>query len=122
MPTILIQIDPERLVDPDLDLRYEIPDLLIARAPDLFGDAGYDYSNSDHMQIFLSTKDLARALQFVLALLDRDRLHSNDLASASTVATSEVSAADAHEFRVVAPVEQRDAIIRRSGSPSRRTP
>lgn len=104
MASIVIRLDPAKLENPDADLRYEIPDRLARRSGGLIRDDGYDYeSNEDVMQIYLKTADLALALPQVVAFLETERLHGNQLALAAQVGISESDASAAAEFRVVFP-------------------
>ncbi|HSZ58350.1 MAG TPA: hypothetical protein VK797_21980 [Tepidisphaeraceae bacterium] len=44
MVTIIVQLDAAKLDNPDLDIRYVLPDLLLSRAGGLLSDGGYDYA------------------------------------------------------------------------------
>ena len=43
MPTIALRLDPRELINPDLDIRYALPDLLVERSGGVLSDDGYDY-------------------------------------------------------------------------------
>lgn len=104
MATLVIRIDPEALEDPDLDIRYEIPDLLEQRSGGLLTDRGYTHDwDTDALLLFLATNDIASALPHVIALLENDRLHGNDLAKASLIGTSPRELEDVEELAVVYP-------------------
>ena len=108
MPSIVIRLDPTQLADPDLDMRYEIPDLLAQRSGGLIADDGYEYETYDldspnALLIFLKTPNIESALPHVLSLIEKDRLCGNDLAPASIVGVSEQNAPEATEYRVVFP-------------------
>lgn len=104
MPTIVIRLDAQKLHDPDLDLRYEIPDILAERSNGLLTDGGYDYESEDSaMHIYLATRDLDRALPLVVNLLESERLHGNGLAVASQIGVSDADVAVSTEFRIVYP-------------------
>jgi hypothetical protein len=60
---LVIRLDAEALENADLDLRYEIPDLLEERSNGLLSDRGYTHEwDTDALLIFLATSDLASAL------------------------------------------------------------
>jgi len=42
VPSIVIQLDPKLLVNPDADLRYLLPDLIVERSQGSIADDGYD--------------------------------------------------------------------------------
>ena len=113
MATIVIRIDPEALDDPDLDLRYEIPDLLEQRSGGQLSDRGYTHeSDTDALLLFLAASDLSTALPHVITLLENDRLHGNDLATAALVGTSPHELHEVEELAVAYPPASR-AVIRR---------
>ena len=104
MPSMVIRLDPAKLLEPDLDLRYEIPDLLAERSAGLIKDDGYDYErHGTAMQIYLWTSDLNSAVPQVIAFLETEHLHGNRLAEAAQVGISEADASATREFRVVYP-------------------
>jgi hypothetical protein len=104
MPSIVIRLDPEKLQNPNLDLRYDIPDLLAERSAGLIKEDGYDYEpHGDAMQIYLSTSDLNSAVPRVVAFLETEHLYGNHLAHGAQVGISEADGSDAREFRVVYP-------------------
>jgi hypothetical protein len=43
MAMVMLQLDPARLSNPDLDIRYALPDLLVERSSGRLTDDGYDY-------------------------------------------------------------------------------
>ena len=43
MPKIALRLDPGRLENSDLDIRYALPDLLVERPGGALADGGYDY-------------------------------------------------------------------------------
>jgi hypothetical protein len=97
----------------DLDLRYDIPDLLAKRAPGLIADDGYDYeTDGSAMHIYLETSDNAKALPFIITLLENDRMCGNHLADAAMVGVSERAAVDSTEFNVVYPPADSGTVIR----------
>ena len=104
MPSIVIRLEPEKLLNADLDLRYEIPDLLAERSGGLIKDDGYEYeARGNAMQIYLRTPDLESAVPQVVAFLETEHLHGNRLADAAQVGISEADASVTKEFRVVYP-------------------
>src|SRR5262245_19287443 len=103
MPSVVIRLDPARLTDPDIEMRYEIPDMLAERSGGLVESEGYDYEPEGAMQIYLDTADVGRAVPYVIALLENERLHGNHLARAAQVGICEAYTAEALEFQIVYP-------------------
>ena len=51
MQTIIILLDPSKLVNPDLDLRYKIPDCIEEVTDGRIQDNGYDYIDRDRKSV-----------------------------------------------------------------------
>jgi hypothetical protein len=91
MYSIVIKLDPEKLVNPDLDLRYVLPDLLAEKSGNLIRDDGYDYGKkTEHMLVYLTTEDLEKALPIVIDTIENDVVLDNSLKDAVIVAAGEV--------------------------------
>jgi hypothetical protein len=96
----LLQLDPARLSNPDLDIRYVLPDLLIERSAGRLTDDGYDYAGEGSapcLLLFLRTDDVSAAIPGVIEVLKSERVLENDL-SCIPVAVEE-----GDQFRVVHP-------------------
>lgn len=90
MSTILIKLDPTQLANPDLDIRYLLPDAIIERSNGLVEDDGYDYSqNSPAVYIYLRTDDLERGLAFTLEVIEQIPILDNDLRAGTEVGVGE---------------------------------
>jgi hypothetical protein len=104
MPSIIVQLDPNKLANPDLDIRYVLPDLLVAKSAGRLIDDGYDYvetpgdgPGNSFMLLFLRTEDVSAALPGVIATLQSERVLGNDLSAVP------VAVEDDQGFRVVHP-------------------
>lgn len=90
MTTLLLRLDPTQLNNPDLDLRYRLPDLLAERTGGDVAYDGYDYAEhparTHYLVLFLKTSDLDVALPVVLDVIENVRLMGNDLRPAVVVA------------------------------------
>jgi hypothetical protein len=107
MYTILFRLVPDHLNNPDLDIRYLLPDLLAARSDGIIKDDGYDYaSGSNHLHVFVTTTDIKSAMKCILDLIDNVRVLDNDLRRGAAVAIKQ-----AEGFEVVFPPEQAGRIL-----------
>lgn len=65
MQTIVILLDPGKLINPDLDLRYLIPDRIMELTDGAIQDNGYDYIDREGsgplLGIWLETGDAAQS-------------------------------------------------------------
>lgn len=112
MPSIVIRLDPAKLTEPDLDLRYDIPSELAERSAGLLKDDGYDYEDAppNAMLIYLQTSNLDAALPFVISYIETERPFGNDLRTAATVGVSSAEPSDATSFDVVLPAGSAEVI------------
>jgi hypothetical protein len=88
MHTIAIRLNPAQLANPDTDLRYELPDLIIERSGGVLEDDGWGYEGDPpFLVVFLRTTDLQAGLGFVLDAVNNVRVMGNDLRVGCLVAT-----------------------------------
>lgn len=111
MATIAIQLDPQYLANPDLDLRYVLPDTIVSLAKGLVQDDGYEYGlQSNVMFIFLHTTSPAEAIPIVLDVIENTSLLGNDLSTACVVAVSPVDHDEqSQNYSVAFPSDYRSA-------------
>jgi hypothetical protein len=93
MHTIILKLDPEGLENPDLDLRYKLPDLLVERSGRRIEDDGYDYARDGYyppgnapLLLFLKASDLEAALKCIIDVVENTRVLGNDLRKGVVVA------------------------------------
>jgi hypothetical protein len=97
--SIVIKLYPEKLANPDLDLRYLLPDLIVEKSGKLLRDDGYDYgAKTEAMLVYLTTDDVEKALPFVLEVIENETVKGNRLKDAAIVA-----AGDDDNYRIVYP-------------------
>jgi|SRR5687767_246833 hypothetical protein len=80
MATIIIRLDPTKLENPDLDLRYVLPSTLEKASGGLVRDDAYDYDDDDVMLVFLETEQPTEALELVHRFLRDEMVLGNHLA------------------------------------------
>jgi hypothetical protein len=86
MTTITLQLDPSRLENPDLDIRYILPDLLVEKSNGILSDDSYDYvGDSNRLLLFLRAKDPVKGLACVLNVIENERVLGNDLRKVTIV-------------------------------------
>ena len=100
MATVMLQLDPGRLTNADLDIRYVLPDLLVERSSGRLTDDGYDYvgeGSAPCLLLFLRTDDAKAAIPGIIEVLKSERVLENDLSSVP------VAVEDGDHFQVVHP-------------------
>ena len=104
MAEIVIRLNPGALLNPDLDLRYEIPDQLARRSGGVIVDDGYGYEpGTAALHLYFRTTNLALALSEVFAVLEKEVLIGNQLGVGAEVGVCEGPAGQAREFSIVFP-------------------
>jgi hypothetical protein len=100
MATVILQLDPARLRNPDTDIRYVLPDLLVERSSGRLSDDGYDYVGEGFapvLLIFLRTSDPTATIPGVIEALMSERVLDNNLSDVP------IAVEDGGQFRVVHP-------------------
>jgi hypothetical protein len=99
MYTIAIKLYAAHLSNPDLDIRYVLPDLLKERSGGIISDDGYDYVGDDNdLVLFLKATDLQRAVACIQDVITTVPVLGNDLRTGATVAVK-----SGHKYRVIYP-------------------
>jgi hypothetical protein len=80
---IAIKLDPSKLLNPDLDIRYALPELLNEKSKGSIEDNGYDYEpDGNALIIFLKASELQSALAAILDVIKNEKVCENDLIGA----------------------------------------
>ena len=104
MQTIIIVLDPKKMENPDLDIRYLLPERIEEITEGLVRDNGYDYLSNDTMGIWLDTEDADKNVKSIIHLIKTERISDNDLSSTAEVFASEEDCADLDKCRKVYPI------------------
>jgi len=107
MHRIVLKLSPEHLDNPDLDIRYQLPDLLQERSGGIIRDDGCDYAiGSNDLYLFVTTADLEKALTCIRDVIENTRVLDNDLRQATIVAIEKDAG-----FEVVFPTNLAGSIL-----------
>lgn len=96
MQTIIIKLDSRKMINPDLDIRYTLPDRLEKITSGRISDNGYDYISKYELGIWLETDSAEHMFPVVADLIKND----NNLKS-SEIYISDSETAEIHECRKV---------------------
>lgn len=95
MQTILIVLDSAKLQNPDLDLRYLIPDRIEEISNGAIQDNGYDYIDIEGKQggspllgIWLKTESASDNWPIILQLFQSEKFMENDLSKSAEIFVS----------------------------------
>lgn len=103
MQTILIKLDPTRLDNPDLDLRYLVPDTIEEHTGGFITNQGYDYLEDEHHSIgvWLACEDAQAGYVEVVKCLTEKQIMGNDILRSAEIYISEIESADIEECTLV---------------------
>src|SRR5262245_7769319 len=101
MGHIAIRLSPGQMRNPDLDVRYELPELLNKRTDGRIRDDGYDYASADGntLIVYLSCTSPVKEVQEVIKILRDCKVCGNRLLDSAVVGVSE----DSRNFKIVHP-------------------
>ncbi|MDE7206991.1 MAG: hypothetical protein K2N90_07530 [Lachnospiraceae bacterium] len=101
METILIVLDSRKLENPDLDIRYALPDLLQKYTQNEICDNGYDYITNEELGIWLAAKSAKESYGKVLAFFEEHLICRNNLTETVKIYISDKEAADLKDCTLV---------------------
>ncbi len=79
MSSIAIKIDPEKMANPDADLRYVIPERIEEATQKSVTEDGFDYLDDNTMVIFLTTEKPEEGVRAILELLGNEEVLDNKI-------------------------------------------
>ena len=109
MQTIVIVLNPGKHENPDLDLRYQIPDRIEELSGGLIKDNGYDYIDTEDGQpgpllgIWLETESADENWPVIVKLFQEEKFKGNDLSKAAEIFISENDTEDIENCTLVFP-------------------
>lgn len=103
MQTIVVKLDPALLANPDLDLRYEIPEAIEIYTQGKIVERGYDYLEDENnsMTIWLGCDDASVAYLEVLECFKEQKILDNDLTQCVKIYISAEEDADFSQCKLV---------------------
>lgn len=109
MQTIIVKLLPGNLENPDLDIRYHLPDAVKEYTNNRIRDNGYDYldeddeAGGDALGIWLACENAAEDVKDVIALMKQQRICDNDLSRSAEIYISEKESDDINNCRKIYP-------------------
>lgn len=103
MQTIIITLDSRKMDNPDLDIRYILPDRIDEYTDGQIADNGFDYITGDIMGIWLETENASENVDKVISLIESEEILDNDLSRAAEVFVSEEECAELEQCKRVYP-------------------
>lgn len=108
MQTIIILLNPAKLENPDLDLRYCIPERIEELSEGRIMSDGYDFLNTEREQndilaIWLETEDANKNWHLISELFKNESLKGNDLSKSAQIYISQQPEDDLNNCILVYP-------------------
>jgi len=109
MQTIIVLLNPGKLENPNMDLRYSIPDRIEEVSSSLIRSNGYDFIDTEDgepgplMGIWLGTENASENWHIVKELLQSEKFKGNDLSLSAQIYISEKDTDDLKNCMLVFP-------------------
>ena len=105
MSAIVISMDSRKMKNPDLDIRYLLPDRIEEWSGGAVNDDGYEYVDEEGhiLAVWLKTEDAEGWWPKIVELLKTEQFCENDLSRSAQVLISEESGAEFEKCRQVWP-------------------
>ena len=105
MSAIVISMDSRTMENPDLDIRYVLPDRIEEWSGGAVSDDGYDYMDEEGhiLGVWLETENAESWWPKIVELLKTEQFCENDLSRSALVLISEESGAEFEKCRQVWP-------------------
>lgn len=106
METIVIKLNPELLENPDLDLRYTVPDRVEELSDKKIMDNGYDYleGQNNPIGIWMKTESAEQNYQFIIDMLKKEMFLENDLSKSAEIYISKSDCDELENCKKVYPL------------------
>lgn len=93
MQTIIIVLHAERMPNPDLDIRYTLPERIEEYTNHQVTDNGYDYLSNTELGLWLETDDAVNNAEKIIQLISTERFLENDLSQTAEIYISDEACA-----------------------------
>lgn len=105
MQTILIVLHAERMSNPDLDIRYLLPERIEEYTNNSVKDNGYDYLSGTELGLWLETENSANNAEKIIQLIRTETFLENDLSKVAEIYISDEECASFDKCRKIYPMK-----------------
>lgn len=109
MQTIIVVLNPGQLENPDMDLRYSVPDRIEEVSNNVIQSNGYDFVDAEDgqpgplMGIWLETENASENWPIISNLFQEEKFIGNDLSKSAQIYISENDTDDLENCTLVYP-------------------
>ena len=105
MQTIIIVLNPKEMSNPDLDIRYALPDRIEELTDGKIKDNGYDYLSDNKLGLWLETEDSKKNVEPVINFVKTEKVLENDLSHVAEIYISDDECADIEKSSKIYPTD-----------------
>lgn len=105
MQTIVIKLDSRKMKNPDLDIRYILPERIEKITSGRITDNGYDYITDTELGIWLETENSSETFSDVIGIIKKEMFCNNDLSESAEVYISPKENAEFNKCTQVYPAK-----------------
>ncbi len=88
METVIIKLDSKKMSNPDLDIRYSLPERIEKISNGTVKENGFDYISDTELGIWLEAENAQEAAALIIDLIGREQILENDLSLCAEIAIS----------------------------------
>ena len=89
MQTIIVLLNAEMMTNPDLDIRYTLPERIEEYTNNQVKDNGYDYLSNTKLGLWFETDNAVNNVEKIIQLINAERFLENDLSKVAEIYISD---------------------------------
>ncbi|MDE6426471.1 MAG: hypothetical protein K2K89_10120 [Ruminococcus sp.] len=104
MQTIIIVLNSRKMTNPDLDIRYTLPERIEEYTNNNIKDNGYYYISNTELGLWLETDNSVNNVEKIIKLIETEKFSENDLSKIVDIFISEKECAEFEQCRKIYPI------------------
>ena len=104
MQTIIIVLNAKKMSNPNLDIRYTLPERIEEYTNNQVKDNGYDYISDTKLGLWLETDSSVNNVEKIIQLINTERFFLNDLSKVAEIYISDEESASFENCRKIYPI------------------
>ncbi|MDE6833344.1 MAG: hypothetical protein K2J39_03715 [Ruminococcus sp.] len=105
MQTIVIKLNSRKMKNPDLNIRYTLPERIEKITSGRITDNGYDYITDTELGIWLATENSSETFSDVIEIIKKETFCNNNLCESAEIYISPKENAELNECTQVYPAK-----------------
>ena len=104
MQTIIIVLNARKMSNPDLDIRYILPERIEEYTNNQVKDNGYDFISESELGLWLETDNAVNNADKIIQLINEEKFLENDLSKVAEIYISDEECASFENCRKLYPL------------------